>query len=433
MTITDYYKDYKANSKPAFVLNDTPIISKTIEDFYNDSIKKCLINKKNVIAWHKMLMEYVDLPDAIYWIRYYESSVKRITSERYKNRRACYTKFSDGFSYVFVSNFDAHEIFNMVAKGVVPSANEFLNLMKTFSFPMHYCQGKDCEESDIVAYPHVGYHKAGTMTAGKWYLAHINAVKSSYTMPDGSNRKLTNTESEHLFPRGVLSDWKYDSNIRKMVRNLPYALNDNEKAIVRAHFLRFIDPLNYFLTPSTSNEIDSVTAQNKNIGEFENLTVYMQTKYKAFYGVSAINEFTTKALVPQNTIYENGSSIINVEYGKTLNNKSSSNANKSAKSKNASLKTSVPGQQNIGSYAKGLFINLLETNKLTNTQISNLLDKNYCSKEFKISFPILVECNTSFDKKRYYKNLIINKYYLCSQWIERQRPYIEKWKLANNL
>ena len=36
----------------------------------------------------------------------------------------------DGFSYVFVSNYDAHEIFNMIAHHVVPTENEFLELMK---------------------------------------------------------------------------------------------------------------------------------------------------------------------------------------------------------------------------------------------------------------------------------------------------------------
>lgn len=51
-----------------------------------------------------MLMKYIELPDAIFWVRQYEngSSKKyKQTTGRYDTRRACLTKFSDGFSYVF--------------------------------------------------------------------------------------------------------------------------------------------------------------------------------------------------------------------------------------------------------------------------------------------------------------------------------------------
>lgn len=434
MTIKDYYANYELNSKPVFCLNTNPKISHTINDFYNDCIRNCLIDKANVLAWHKMLMEYVDLPDAIYWIRYHESSGKGRTSKRHNNRRACFTRFADNFSYVFVSNFEAHEVFNMVAKGVIPSSQEFLQLMKSFEFPMHYDdKSGSCEEKDMAAYEHVGYHAAGTMTKGNWYLAHINAVKSEYIMPDGISRKLTKSESERLFPRGVIADWTDDKKLRKKIRTLPYILTKEEKEIVKAHFLRFIDPLNYFLTPATSKETDLVTTAGKNIGEYDNLTAFMQDKYISIYGAD-IQSFTKKALVPKSRIFENGLSIIDVKYGTMINNsKNKSNLCKSKLPKTANVAGTPIGALKIGIYAKSQIEEWLVNNKLSSAQISRLMDKDYCSREFKISFPILVKKDTAFDRKRYYKNIINDEYYICSQWIEKHRSHIENWIKKNNL
>lgn len=152
MTIKEYYKNYKTNKKyPIKLISGT---DKTIYNFYNNCIQRHILPVENVLAWHKMLMEYADRPDAIYWIRYFESGSK--ASGRWNNRRACLTRFVDGFAYAFVSNFDAHEILNMVRLGVEPDVNEFANLMKSLQYPMHYDPGTSCEESDINAYPNIG-------------------------------------------------------------------------------------------------------------------------------------------------------------------------------------------------------------------------------------------------------------------------------------
>ena len=432
MKIEDYYNNYKKLSKYTPVLNDETKTSATINDLFNDCIKGTLLDKTNVLAWHKMLMEYVDLPDAIYWIRYHESKGKGYdkVTKRHNNRRACFTRFADGFSYVFVSNFDVHEIYNMVSKGIVPTASEFLNLMKSFTFPMHYDPSKSCEESDMAAYPHVGYHGAGVLTASRWYLAHINAVKSSYLMPDKTARVLNKGEAEHLFPRGVIADWTMDSSTGKPIRNLPYSLTNDEKEIVKAHFLRFIDPLNYFLTPATRNETDTVIAKGKNVGEFENLTEFMRDQYKSLYGSDVINEFEKKALVPTALIKEDGSSILNVTYGRQINHSSKA---ATTKTKINTPKGTPSGAFKIGQYAKSFFEDLLINNKLTDAQITQLMDKAYCRINFKVTYPILVLNTDTFEHQRYYKNLVIGKYYICSQWFERNRFYLDVWKLNNNL
>ena len=126
MTITDYYKDYRKNQNfPQQLPNGSDM---TIDAFYTNCISNNLCLVKHVLEWHEMFMKYVDMSDAILWVRYYESGT--IVNGRYSNRRACYTEFADGFSYVFVSNFDVHEIFNMICQGVTPDVDEFKEMMK---------------------------------------------------------------------------------------------------------------------------------------------------------------------------------------------------------------------------------------------------------------------------------------------------------------
>ena len=127
MNIKDYYKNYATNKYSKKLSTG---YANTIDDLYKNCIQDTLLDVKDVLAWHNMLMEYVDLTDAIFWVRYYESGSRNKITNRFNNRRACLTRFNDGFSYVFVSNYDAHEIFNMIAHHVIPTANEFLNLMK---------------------------------------------------------------------------------------------------------------------------------------------------------------------------------------------------------------------------------------------------------------------------------------------------------------
>ena len=182
MTIRDYYNNYKQNKKYKFTLPTQT--DATIAEFYDNCITQHVLDIDNVLDWHKMLMAYANRTDAILWVRYYESGSK--SSGRWNNRRACRTEFSDGFSYVFVSNYDAHEIFNMVRLGVKPDIDEFHEMMKNYDFPLHYDSGKSCEESDIACYPKVGSTRGGILTPNHLYLAHINGIKSKFLRDDGT-------------------------------------------------------------------------------------------------------------------------------------------------------------------------------------------------------------------------------------------------------
>lgn len=351
MNILDYYNNYSKN-KYTQVL---PIGSaNTIDDLFAKCIKPNLLDPKDVIAWHEMLMKYVDLPDAVYWIRYYENGplidkfgrtltiknngayyikdkrgkiveekpagtlstkadkkmFKKYHGFRYDTRRACCTQFADGFSYVFVSNYDVHEIFNMIAHHVVPDENEFLLLMKSLTFPLHYDNGASCYESDIHAYPKIGDVHGGVLTEKHWYLAHINSIKNDdcpYIRDNGTISALTVSEKEWLYPLGEPNNWE---PIKK--RFLNYSLSSEEKELVKAHFLRFVDPLNYFLSPTKKYEKNSVC---KSIGEYPYLTAYMDNYYESFYGKDVVEKFRKKARINKNSLLVTGKEILNIDYG----------------------------------------------------------------------------------------------------------------------
>lgn len=431
MTINDYYSNYKPNKKyPVKLCSGTSI---TIDDFYKDCIAQNLLPAKNVLAWHKMLMDYANRPDAVFWIRYYESGSK--ASGRWNNRRACVTRFKDGFSYVFVSNFDAHEILNMVRLGVDPDIDEFAELMTSFKYPMHYDPGTSCEESDINAYPNIGTPRGGILTFEHWYLAHINDIKSEFVRDDGTYRAIdiSGSEGMRIYPRGSMSDWKLDKASGHMIRELPYSLTPEEKKLVKAHFLRFIDPLNYYVTPGPKCESNSVCPR---IGEYGVLNSFICNKFESLYGSSNMDNFRKEALIKKPTCYSTGSEIINVTYGvgTPAIRPSKPVRVKAAPSKAVAKPVVLTSGLKIGQYAKNTFESLLNGGKLSSSMMANLMDKNYCSRELSISYPVLVVYSAGgFDPQRYYKNLVLGKYLICSQWYEKSRNKISDWLIANGL
>lgn len=60
------------------------------------------------------------------------------------------------------------------------------------------------------------------------------------------------------------------------------------------------------------------------------------------------------------------------------------------------------------------------------------MDKNYCSRELGISYPVLaINTSDSYDPQRYYKNVVVGKYLICSQWYAKNRIRIDDWLSSN--
>ena len=292
MTITEYYQQYKTKAgreRIAYPIEISDGSAKKFSEFYEDCIGQHILNRDSVIAWHEMLLKYVTLDDAVFWVRRYESSSekeKKSHNNRWVNRRACKTEYPDGFSYVFVSNFDVHEIFNMVRLGVVPNATEFLELMKNHQFPMHYDNGQSCEEADIALYPQIGNSRYGVLTVNHWYLAHILGVNNPQDY-------YCTVDFEQICPRGELSDWSADDGY--MVRRMDKNLSHDEKEKIKAHFLRFVDPINYYVVPGKYYQDNhGYHFKNNQIGEYGPLNDYVAKQFADFYGRNTIDDFRNR-------------------------------------------------------------------------------------------------------------------------------------------
>lgn len=98
-------------------------------------------------------------------------------------------------------------------------------------------------------------------------------------------------------------------------------------------------------------------------------------------------------------------------------------------------KKTVNGMK-IGQYVKNRMFFLLNNNKLTLSTISDLQNKDYCKQIFKIGHPLLINnkrlIKDSKGISRYYKDEVIEGYWLCSQWFESQWDSFLSWEKSIN-
>lgn len=86
----------------------------------------------------------------------------------------------------------------------------------------------------------------------------------------------------------------------------------------------------------------------------------------------------------------------------------------------------------IGQYIKNSMFALLQNDQLNKIDVSNLQNLDYCKRVFNIAYPVLIKKNLSRrDSKgnnRYYKDQIVEGYWLCSQWVEKHWDSFLKWE-----
>ena len=136
-----------------------------------------------------------------------------------------------------------------------------------------------------------------------WYLAHIKPVGYGYM----------DLDLKSLFPNPPRHEWNSDSKVRISQTNL----SDDQNRIVKAHFLRFIHPLNSFLLPKRN----LINYDGSNLGEETELISYVSEKIKIIFK-DQYDEFDTISMKydfhPSNT---NISNIEWVDYSKKYSNK----------------------------------------------------------------------------------------------------------------
>lgn len=298
--------------------------AKTPKDFYDSFINKTLLDKESAIGWHKLLIKYInESDDCIHFCRLYESGGQKDSNNIQIDRiRRTAETDDNGFKYIFVSNYDAAEMFNIIKQGVepdfelfkkmvlnhtykfhyqksspIPNLDDYLDYLKTQKLPEGFKNKSIQEEYYILSgYPNVGSVKGSVLNKANRYLAHIIGVKDT---PFYFNDKkiVSGSRLTEILPRGDINDWKKENG--RYIRKLNSNLSDDDKRIIKAHFLRFFDPLNYFATPSKHfHKHEGNLSNNKNIGEYWALQKYVEEQYEEIYGKEVMDEFRKYALVP---------------------------------------------------------------------------------------------------------------------------------------
>lgn len=418
--------------------------SDTIEDFWETIVKPYLLKEKVVKAWLEVLYEYIEREDAVYAIRKFEDKLNNTPKNL---RRGWYNKVKNvNWSFFYTDNYFASYFAKMALNEYVPEEREFYEMMINHTFPARYSMGDYDEELQNATFK-INARNPGIGTRG-YKIAHIVNTGENYSY-NGKCYGITEICNKY-FPRGKYEYWNISVSADKeypKYRELPEDSKEGQN-LLKAHFLRFACPLNYFFTPlKTKLVLGQVDIYKNDIAEHDPLLKYVMIQFYKIYK-DTYAEYLEKVLY-----YAPGTAKIKLEdlakkerklakekidIGWSIEKKEEKDESKSTpKTKKASTVaipvTSTGVTIKIGQYARSEFEKRMPT--MSATMISNLTDISYCKKEFSLAFPLLVEVGvSSFDKVRYYAadyNIGGKTYRLCKEWYERHRAKIAAWFAAN--
>lgn len=268
--------------------------AESIQEFFEKCMGEANVvpNADVLIGWHKMLCKFVDGVGNRLLLRMYESVNENGSVE---TRRGAVTRMRDGLEFAFASNYFARVMYTLAYLGFVPRLQEFEEMINNRLVCISYPNRTTRTEQDISAYrSKVGdaqYNTKRCYTPG-WYLAHIVGVKSVPFRGYG-NAKLSD-----FITAGDPADWRNKGGM--VVRSIDRRFNEDELRMIKAHCLRFLDPINYFLVPSASQE--SHKYGKRLVGEDENVVRYALSQMKGLVGDDVYADFCERALVPYDMV-----------------------------------------------------------------------------------------------------------------------------------
>lgn len=288
----------------------------TIKEFFSTFIKDRLPEVEVIKKWHELLMEYIkDDTNIGCAIRYGNSGSKSLSlckeSGYLKLRRGWLTiNTDDNFSYFYADNYLSSFIYKMALDGFVPTLDEFKELINSHKFPygfnFHHDKQYESQYAIIPTADEPGF-------LGNYKLSHIFNSGRNYFV-DGVNYTKIKDLSEKYFDIGSREQWNNANKIRRI------SISKKEKEVIIAHFLRFIHPMNYILTPSKRKH----TCVCSDIGEYEILINYMKQYLKETYG-NFYDEFVKKIMWNEVSapLPVTGDEVIDISYGVMKTNNSS--------------------------------------------------------------------------------------------------------------
>lgn len=234
-------------------------LAENATDFFNQIIKWQFQHKATIQAIHKALLEYVKRPDAVFAIRLYADAPGK---QYFLLRRGFLSEYQDGLKTFFCDNtfampFTALKLYDKcyTASDLVEHLNQ-KNVVCGFKI--------DKEERKLAYYKCNNYSHINLNDSG-WYLAHILPVGYNFA----GKQRLT-----EVFPNPKRAEWESDL---AHIRHVGRSLTENEYAVLVAHFLRLVHPLNSFVIPKKNY----VAYDGKNLGEEQDLINIVQDYVKA--------------------------------------------------------------------------------------------------------------------------------------------------------
>lgn len=285
-------------------LDTGKVTSDYLTDFYDDCVKNTLPKVEVVLAWHELLKRYIDDKEAVFFVRRYASGKDK--SGDWDIRRGFLTEFNN-IKLIYVDNFFAQYFYAMAINGFVPDYDDFKQFVLNRKIPYGYL---------VVSLErtHQAYSKGPTYPLNKngWKHSHVfSANQNDYTF---NYRKVV----KNLFPMGKYEDFIKQNGSSYPYRKIEQDVAEEDLMKIKAHFLRVVHPINYFLTPKV--KFQSSTVGIKDIGEYSEMIVFMKDKLNQMYG-SVFAEYQNMIMAPSDTISPTNP-FIGLSYGMGMDNSS---------------------------------------------------------------------------------------------------------------
>lgn len=234
-------------------------LAENATDFFNQIIKWQFQHKATIQAIHKALLEYVKRPDAVFAIRLYGSAPRE---KYFLLRRGFLSEYQDGLKTLFCDNTFAMPFAALKLHDKCYTASDLVEHLNQSNVVCGF--GSTKKERELTYYTCNSYSRINLNTSG-WYLAHILPVGYNFA----GKQRLT-----EVFPNPKRAEWE---SAPAHIRRVDRSFTKNEYAVLVAHFLRLVHPLNSFVIPKQ----DYVAYDGKNLGEEQELINIVQDYVKA--------------------------------------------------------------------------------------------------------------------------------------------------------
>lgn len=244
--------------------------SENIGSFFETCVRPTLPPREIIAAWDDLLNWYVNEPDAVFFVR--RNASGRDAQGNWNIRRGFLTKHPDGFQYVFVDNSFSMFFYSMAINGFVPEREDF----KQYILDRQMRCGSFAISMERM---HRAYKtgSAPVINSKGWKLSHIFSANADYDF-DYAN------EIERICPLGTYDQFTIHQDADYPYRSMAYDLSEEDKEKVKAHFLRVVHPINYFLSPQRQGVNKShIFEEGSDIGEYNPMLTYCRRYLQESY------------------------------------------------------------------------------------------------------------------------------------------------------